>query len=170
MFMNCNILMSSTSDNPYFAINIRIKILRSSRVPCVSNGERWESQPGRGPSPPRGLRPLGSGGKCLVRGAGVASRRGGGGARAERAPAHLSGDACDSRVLGSRCDARNDADRARAVPARALRGEPAVRQARLRRAYRPVLRLPREAARQISRCPAIGFPLPLPAKEGRLPS
>jgi hypothetical protein len=138
-FMNCNIGMTATMDNPYYAIHSHICIRHSLCVPCLSNGVHCESKPGRGASPPRGLRPLGSGGKCLVRGVGVgvARRRGGGGARAERAPAHLSGHSRDSRLSCPRSDAGNSADRARAVPARALRSEPRVRQARLRRTCRP---------------------------------
>jgi hypothetical protein len=118
MFMNCNIVMTTTIDNPYCAIHSHIYIRHSSRVPCISNGEHGESQPGRGPSPPRGLRPLGSGGKCLVRGAGS---RGGAEVARERAPAHSLGILTR---LGPTMRRGNDADRARAVPARALRDEP----------------------------------------------
>jgi hypothetical protein len=72
MFMNCNIVMTTTMDNPYCAIHRHIYIRHSSHLPCISNGEDCESQPGRGASPPRGLRPLGRGGSASS--AGRASR------------------------------------------------------------------------------------------------
>jgi len=152
MFMICNLVMSCSTDNPYCVVRNHICMCDSlcvRRASCEAQLAHLGSRHGRGTSPRRGLRPLGSGGKCLVRGVRVARRRGGEGARAERASARLSPSSPvspHSRLAG--CDVRNDANRARAVPARALRSELSVRQARLRRACRPAPR---------------GFPLGAPA-------
>jgi hypothetical protein len=105
MFMVCNLVMSCITDNPYGAVHIHICTCDSWRVrhvSCEDHLAHLESRHGRGSSPRRGLRPLGSGGKCLVRGVRVARRRGGGGARAERASAHVSGFSRDGSVGDAR--------------------------------------------------------------------
>jgi hypothetical protein len=81
MFMICNIVMSCLTDNQYYAVHIHICMCDLLCETYTSYGARvthLESRHGRGSSPRRGLRPLGSGGKCLVRVARVARRRGGG--------------------------------------------------------------------------------------------
>ena len=81
MFMICNLVMSCLTDNPYCAVHSHIVMcaaLHNRHVFCGGHLTYLGSRHGRGSSPRRGLRPLGSGGKCLVRGVRVARRRGGG--------------------------------------------------------------------------------------------
>jgi hypothetical protein len=81
MFMICNVVMSCSTDNRYCLVRSHIcmcDLLRVRHVSCEIHLAHWESRHGRGSSPRRALRALGSGGKCLVRGVRVAGRRGGG--------------------------------------------------------------------------------------------
>ena len=81
MFMICNIVMSCLTDNPYCAVHNHIckcGSLHERHLCCGAHLAHWGSRHGRGTSPRRGLRPLESGGQCLVRGARVAGRREGG--------------------------------------------------------------------------------------------